>query len=74
MASDVVVFMPFDFQDFSKVESGKLEIESIPFNLFDLLNDVEKVLLFALKKKTLNLVKDFSLSRRSSGVLGVFHP
>lgn len=74
MASDVVVFMPFDFQDFSKVESGKLEIESIPFNLFDLMNDVEKVLLFALKKKTLNLVKDFSLSRRSSGVLGVFHP
>jgi PAS domain S-box-containing protein len=44
-----------DVLDFSKVETGKLEVEQVPFNLVFLLRDLKRMLSFATQRKNLEL-------------------
>ena len=47
-----------DILDLSKVESGKLDIEEVPFSLGILLRDVSKMLSFAAERKNLEFLID----------------
>jgi len=44
-----------DILDFSKIEAGKLDFENVDFDLFKALDDCQKTLDFAIKKKGLKL-------------------
>ena len=45
-----------DVLDFSKIEAGQVEIESIPFNLQDLVEDTCKIMAFRAHEKGLELI------------------
>ena len=51
-----------DILDLSKVESGKLEIEEVPFSLTVLIHDVSKMLSFAAERKNLDYLSDVHAS------------
>lgn len=44
-----------DILDFSKIEAGKLELEAIPFNLDDVLNDLSSLMSDKVEEKDLQL-------------------
>lgn len=48
-----------DILDFSKIEAGKLEIEHIPFNLTELLDNTIQPIIPALEGKSLEILFDF---------------
>jgi signal transduction histidine kinase/ActR/RegA family two-component response regulator len=51
--------------DYSKIESGKLEIESIPFNIADIINEVVIIMAAIAEKKSLGLtIKSIALSQK----------
>lgn len=52
-SADSLLNLITDILDFSKIEAGKMEIEHIPFNLRELLNNIAKT--FEYKKKNLTL-------------------
>lgn len=47
-----------DILDFSKLEAGKLSVEKIKFNLFDLLEEVMKSIAYRAQSKGLELILD----------------
>ena len=47
-----------DILDFSKIEAGKLDLDPIPFDLRDCVDDVVKVLGFRAEQKGIELVSD----------------
>lgn len=49
-----------DVLDFSKIESGKVELESVPFNLKTLLNGVLESFRFTAERKNIQLKLDYS--------------
>lgn len=49
-----------DILDFSKVEAGKLDFESVDFNLWEAIEDCQKTLEFAALDKRLSLLMYFS--------------
>jgi polar amino acid transport system substrate-binding protein len=49
-----------DILDFSKIEAGKLDIEAVPFNLQELLDDLANVLGFKAEEKGLELLFDIA--------------
>jgi two-component system, sensor histidine kinase SagS len=52
--------------DYSKIESGKFEIESNHFNITDIINEVLKVMSVAAENKSLALkIKSISLSQKT---------
>ena len=51
-----------DILDLSKVESGKLDIEEVPFSLTLLIRDVSKMLSFAAERKNLDYLSDIHAS------------
>ena len=51
-----------DILDFSKIEAGKLEIENIPFNLRDLVEEVSDLFLERIAEKDIELVVDIPTS------------
>ena len=48
-----------DILDFSKVEAGKLELEAIPFNLYNCVGETMKALAYRAHQKGLELAYDF---------------
>jgi CheY-like chemotaxis protein len=52
--------------DYSKIESGKLEIESIHFNIADIINEVVMIMAAIAEKKSLGLtIKSIELSQKT---------
>lgn len=47
-----------DILDFSKVESGRLDIEEVQFSLSHIVQDVRKMLKFAVERKNLDFLSD----------------
>jgi PAS domain S-box-containing protein len=57
-SADSLLTVINDILDFSKIEANKLELESIPFNLRDSLNDTIKPLALRVHEKGLEMVVD----------------
>jgi two-component system sensor histidine kinase/response regulator len=55
-----------DILDLSKIEAGKLEIESIPFNLLHEIEKVVDMFSYKLSEKGLNLYTDVDLNLPST--------
>ncbi|MCP4692728.1 MAG: response regulator, partial [Desulfobacterales bacterium] len=49
-----------DILDFSKIETGQIELESIPFDLYDLVESVGKIMALRAREKGLALVRRIS--------------
>ncbi len=53
-SSKNLLHMINEILDFSKLEVGKLEVQNIDFNLFNLLRDIENLLSISIKEKNLS--------------------
>ena len=49
-----------DILDYSKIEAGKLEFENIPFNLPNIIKDVEKLFHFPAEEKNLEIIHSYT--------------
>ncbi len=49
-----------DILDFSKIEAGKLELEAVPFNPREIIEEVSDIFLELMSKKNIELVVDIS--------------
>ncbi|MFK7949740.1 MAG: response regulator [Saprospiraceae bacterium] len=58
-SADSLMGIISDILDLSKIEAGKLDFEQKQFNLYEMLNSLQKAFKFKLKEKNLNVV--FSL-------------
>ena len=59
-SADHLLVIINDILDFSKIEANKIELESIPVSLANLLNDLSKSAEFSAEKKNITLVKNIS--------------
>lgn len=68
-AGELLLGIINDILDFSKIEVGQIKLESIPFNLRDLVEDVTKLFVYRAEEKGLNLDQIVSpgLSQRYVG-------
>ncbi len=48
-----------DILDFSKISSGKIELESIPFNIFELFEETSNVMSISAEEKSLDLTLNY---------------
>lgn len=55
-SADSLMGIISDILDLSKIEAGKLDFEQKQFNLYELLNSLQKAFKFKLKQKNLNVV------------------
>lgn len=58
-----------DILDFSKIESGRLDIEEVQFSLGVVLQDVAKILSFAVQRKGLEFISDIRLEASEDLIL-----
>jgi CheY-like chemotaxis protein len=58
-----------DILDFSKIEAGKLEIEQLPFDPTQVMDDVEKTLVHSVRAKGLEFVRE-TAANMPAGVTG----
>ena len=58
-----------DVLDFSKVETGKLEVERVPFDLLELLQDLSRMYTFVSQKKGLTFFELIELQHRPGQLL-----
>ncbi|MGR9052451.1 MAG: ATP-binding protein [Gammaproteobacteria bacterium] len=56
--------------DFSKIETGKLELESVPFDLLEELESLLALIAIQAKKKHLNLYFDFPVDQLENHLIG----
>ena len=59
-----------DVLDFSKIESGKMELESRAFSLLDLLNDIYELMLPVAVQKGIDFTAEFDLAKDGKLVAG----
>jgi PAS domain S-box-containing protein len=59
-AGELLLGIINDILDFSKIEVGQIKLESIPFNLRELVNDVNKLFVYRAEEKSLKLEKQVS--------------
>jgi len=59
-SADSLLLLINDILDLSKIESGKLELESIEFNLHDLLSELVSALAYVAQQKGLEVILDVS--------------
>ncbi len=59
-AGELLLGIINDILDFSKIEVGQIKLESIPFNLRELVNDVNKLFVYRAEEKSLKLEKQIS--------------
>ncbi len=57
-SADSLMGIISDILDLSKIEAGKLDFEQKQFNLYELLNSLQKAFIFKLKDKNLDVVLD----------------
>jgi PAS domain S-box-containing protein len=55
-SADSLMGIISDILDLSKIEAGKLDFEQKQFNLYELLNSLQKAFIFKVKQKNLNVV------------------
>lgn len=60
-SSNTLLQLINDILDISKVETGKIELEKIKFNIHELVNSVCKVFSFQLEQKNINFTLDMSI-------------
>jgi len=68
-AGELLLGIINDILDFSKIEVGQIKLESIPFNLRELTEDVNKLFVYRAQEKSLTLEKQVSagLAQRYNG-------
>lgn len=59
-AGELLLGIINDILDFSKIEVGQIKLESIPFNLRELVDDVNKLFVYRAEEKSLKLEKKVS--------------
>ncbi len=59
-AGELLLGIINDILDFSKIEVGQIKLESIPFNLRELVGDVNKLFVYRAEEKSLRLVQQVS--------------
>jgi len=59
-AGELLLGIINDILDFSKIEVGQIKLESIPFNLRELVEDVNKLFVYRAEEKSLRLEKKVS--------------
>ncbi|MBI1191815.1 MAG: response regulator [Bacteroidetes bacterium] len=57
-SSDSLLVIIDDILDLSKIEAGKIELESVPFSLHELVNNVHVIMKFRAEEKGLELLKN----------------
>ena len=62
LSADHLLVIINDILDFSKIEANKIELESIPLSLPNLLTDLSKTAEFSAQKKNLSLIKNIDPS------------
>jgi len=58
-SADALLAIINDILDFSKIEAGKLELDPIPFNLYELLEEITEINYFKAKENDTSLVLDY---------------
>jgi len=67
-SGDNLVSIINDILDYSKIESGKVELEQIPFNLKELIEDIIKLLLPSAKEKNISI--NFTSNEKRWSLIG----
>ena len=60
LSADSLLRVINDILDFSKIEAGKLELDLVPFNLFNSVEETMKAIAFRAHEKGLELLCDIS--------------
>ncbi|MCB1768066.1 MAG: hypothetical protein KDJ22_18775, partial [Candidatus Competibacteraceae bacterium] len=56
ISADLLMGIINDILDFSKIEAGKLELEKVPFNLYEVLDTLSHVISLKVESKGLELI------------------
>jgi PAS domain S-box-containing protein len=64
-SADSLLTIINDILDFSKIEAGKLELELLPFDLQNLVEDVAEIMSFKCREKNLEMLLRFKPGTRS---------
>ncbi|MCB0328408.1 MAG: response regulator [Bdellovibrionales bacterium] len=67
-SADTLLSVINDVLDFSKIESGRVEIEEQPFKFTELVDTIRKLILFQTKEKGITYIEDFGLDEGSQFV------
>ncbi|BDQ12950.1 PAS domain S-box protein [Sediminibacterium sp. TEGAF015] len=62
-SADNLLHIVNDVLDFTKIESGKVELESIPFNLEEKISSTLKTFIFKIEEKGLELIFDNQINK-----------